>query len=73
MKRNERNYRHSGNREDARLDGYRYEPQRFENGDTKKELLARSRYLPNCRKDTQNNLIGFLLSDYLRKFAKKLS
>ena len=32
-------------REDARLDGYRYEPQRFENGDTKKELLARSRYL----------------------------
>lgn len=32
-------------REDAKLDGYRYEPHRFENGDTKKELLARSRYL----------------------------
>lgn len=32
-------------REDAKLDGYRYEPHRFENGDTKKKLLARSRYL----------------------------
>lgn len=31
--------------ENARLDGLKYEPFRFANGDTRKELLARSRYL----------------------------
>lgn len=32
--------------ENARLDGEAYMPFRFRNGDTRKELLARSRYLP---------------------------
>lgn len=32
-------------RENAKLEGRKYEPTCFENGDTRKELLARSRYL----------------------------
>lgn len=32
-------------REEAKISGERYVPDRYENGDTKKELLARSRYL----------------------------
>ena len=32
-------------RESAKLEGRKYEPVCFENGDTRKELLARSRYL----------------------------
>ena len=31
--------------EDAKLNGREYVPFRYENGDTRKELLARSRYL----------------------------
>lgn len=32
-------------REEAKLEGHKYEPQRLSNGDTLKELLARSRYV----------------------------
>ncbi|MDR0429093.1 MAG: transposase [Tannerellaceae bacterium] len=32
-------------KENAKFTGEKYEPERFENGDTRKELLARSRYL----------------------------
>ena len=33
------------NMENAKLEGRKYVPFRYENGDTRKELLARSRYL----------------------------
>lgn len=35
----------TNNRENAKSDGYSYNPDRLENGETKKQLLARGRYL----------------------------
>ena len=54
--------------EEAKLTGKKYRPYTFENGDTKKELLARSRYLlfksPEKWTDTQKQRAGILFELY---------
>jgi transposase len=54
--------------EEAKLTGQKYRPYTFENGDTRKELLARSRYLlfksPEKWTDSQKRRAGILFELY---------
>lgn len=54
--------------EEAKLTGQKYRPYTFENGDTRKELLARSRYLlfksPERWTDSQKRRAGILFEQY---------